>query len=79
MTTRMNLVSPRPRKDNKTHWHVIGSAFERDKGGWSLVFDSLPLPDAEGRCTVLMMPPKDDDQRQEPRRQSKPVDDDIPW
>lgn len=67
MATRYNLVSPRPRKDGKTHWHNIGSAFPRDKGGFSLVFDSLPLPDAEGRVTVLMTEPLPDNggQRQE--------------
>lgn len=60
MAERFNLISPRPRKDGKTHWHNIGSAFPRDKGGYSLVFDSLPLPDAEGRVTVLMTEPLPD-------------------
>lgn len=65
--TRYNLISPRPRKDNKTHWHTIGSAFTRDKGGFSLVFDSLPLPDAEGRVTVLMTEPLPDNGQQQGR------------
>ena len=59
--TRYNLVSPRPRKDGKTYWAPIGTAFSRDKGGFSLVFDALPLPDAEGRVTVLMTEPQDRD------------------
>ena len=56
--SRMNLISPRPGKDGKTFWHKVGSAFSRDAGGWSIVFDSLPLPDKEGRVTVLMVEPK---------------------
>jgi len=39
---RYDLISPRPRKDGKTHWQKVGAAFPRDKGGFSLVFDALP-------------------------------------
>ena len=70
MTTRYNLVSPRPRKDGKTHWHNVGSAFPRDKGGFSLILDSLPLPDSEGRVTLLMTEPLERDggaRREEPK------------
>ena len=55
---RFDLISPRPRKDGETHWQKIGAAFPRDKGGFTLVFNALPLPDAEGRVTVLMTEPK---------------------
>ena len=51
-----DLISPRKRND-KTWWQKIGAAFPRDKGGFSLVFDALPLPDAEGRVMVLMVEP----------------------
>ncbi len=67
MNKRYNMVSPRARRDGKTHWHTIGSAFEGDKG-ITLVFDSLPLPDAEGACRVLLMEPRD---RDEGPRQSR--------
>lgn len=64
---RFDLISPRTRKD-KTHWQKVGAAFPRDKGGFSLVFDALPLPDAEGRVTVLMVEPtpRDGQQQQQP-------------
>lgn len=52
--TRYDLLSPRKGKDDKTRWHKVGAAFPRDKGGFSLVFDSLPLPDAEGRVSLMM-------------------------
>ena len=60
--TRYDLVSPRQRKDGKTHWHKVGAAFPSDKGGFNLVFDSLPLTDAEGRCSLMMWEakPRDD-------------------
>ena len=64
---RFDLISPRPRKDGKTHWQKVGAAFPRDKGGFSLVFDALPLPDAEGRVSVLMTEPKPRDGWQEPQ------------
>ena len=77
---RFDLISPRPRKDGKTFWLRVGTAFSRDKGGFSLVFDALPLPDAEGRVTVLMTEPKDQEPRQEVPRGGKPdIDDEIPW
>ena len=52
--TRFDLVSPRTKKDGGTRWFKIGAAFPRDKGGYQLVFDALPLPDAEGRVTLMM-------------------------
>lgn len=88
MAERYNLVSPRPRKDGKTYWHNVGTAFPRDKGGFSLVLDSLPLPDAEGRVTLLMTEPLPENggqgRRDEPRqqRQAPPrndIDDEIPF
>ena len=49
-----DLVSPRQGKDGKTRWFKVGAAFPRDKGGFQLVFDALPLPDAEGRVSLMM-------------------------
>lgn len=65
---RFDLISPRQRKD-KTHWVKVGAAFPRDKGGYSLVFDALPLPDAEGRVSLLMVEPtpRDGDRQQPPQ------------
>ena len=83
---RYDLLSPRPRKDGKTGWHKIGAAFPRDKGGFSLVFDSLPLPDAEGRVSLMMWEAKPrEDQRgggaQSDQRQGQrpDFDDEIPF
>ena len=61
MTKRFDLISPRPNKNGKTYWLKIGAAFPIDKGGFSLVFDALPLPDAEGRVSLLMKEPMEKD------------------
>lgn len=85
--TRFDLLSPRKGRDDKTHWHKVGTAFPRDKGGFQLIFDSLPLPDNEGRVSLMMWEakPRDgyQDQRQEPRQQAQNrpsvSDDEIPF
>lgn len=66
---RYDLISPRPRKDGKTYWHKVGAAFPNKNGGFSLVFDSLPLPDNEGRVSVMMKEPTPRDDQ--PRQQSQ--------
>ena len=87
--TRYDLLSPRKGRDDKTRWHKVGAAFPRDKGGFQLVFDSLPLPDDEGRVTLMMWEAKDDSQRQQsggsantrPQSQGRHdhMDDEIPF
>jgi len=56
-SVRFNMASPRARKDGKTHWHSVGSAWVDEKGT-TLEFDSLPLPDAEGRVRVKLFEPR---------------------
>ena len=67
MAQRYQLVSPRPKKDGGTFWHPVGTAWAKDNGNFSLVFDSLPIPDKDGRVMVLMSEPlpKDGQQRQQ--------------
>ena len=91
MTTRYNLTSPRKRGD-KTYWQPVGSAFPSKSGeGWQLIFDALPLPDADGRVMVLMSPPREDGQAPRGNRNTPPqsggapaggrndMDDEIPF
>lgn len=47
-----DICTPRAGKDNKTFWHKIGTAFIGDDGKIGLTFDSLPIPDAEGRVAA---------------------------
>ena len=58
MTKRYDVCAPRAGKDDKTYWHKVGSAFEGDKG-IGIVFDSLPLPDKDGRVSVRLFEPKE--------------------
>lgn len=61
MAKMFEMKAPRAKKDGSTYWHRVGTAWEGDKG-IQLVFDSLPLPDAEGRCAVNLFEPRDRDQ-----------------
>lgn len=58
MANRFDVLSPRKKKDGGTYWHKVGSAWQGDKG-INVVFDSLPLPDAEGRVSVSLFEPRD--------------------
>jgi hypothetical protein len=67
MSTRFDICTPRAGKDGKTYWTRIGTAWQNEKGT-QLVFDALPLPDAEGRCVANLFEPK-------PRQQAQPQND----
>lgn len=56
MSKRYDICTPRKNND-KTYWTKIGSAWQSDKG-IQLVFDALPLPDADGRCVANLFEPK---------------------
>lgn len=83
MAKRYDICAPRKGKD-KTFWHRIGTAWENDKG-IQLVFDSLPIPDPEGRCVANLFEPRE---KQQGRAggggdgwtgQAPELDDDIPY
>lgn len=60
------LVGRKNEKTGKTHWTRIGVAFPRDKGGYSLKLDALPL-DGE----ILLAVPRE----REAQPQREPGDD----
>jgi hypothetical protein len=57
MSKRFDIMAPRKGRD-KTFWTRIGTAFEGEKG-IQLIFDALPLPDAEGRCVANLFEPRE--------------------
>lgn len=63
MADRFDICTPRKSRDGKTFWTRIGTAWQGDKG-IQLVFDALPLPDAEGRCVANLFEPKARDGQQ---------------
>ena len=77
---RYDLLSPRPGKDGKTHWMKVGVMFDRDKGGFSLTLDALPLPDEKGRVMLLASEPRDQSapRQPEPRRAAPKYDERNP-
>ena len=82
MSKRYDIKAPRPKKDGGTYWHKIGTAWEGDKG-IQLVFDSLPIPDAEGRCAANLFEPRSRDEQHRANLGSGPraddLNDDIPF
>ena len=87
MNTRFDICTPRPKKDGGSYWVKIGSAWQGDKG-IQLVFDALPIPDAEGRCVANLFEPRSrDDQhkanfnrsQQGGGRQTADLDDEVPF
>lgn len=58
MAKRFDVCSPRPKKDGTTFWHRVGTAFEGEKG-IGIIFDSLPMPDKEGRVSVQLFEPRE--------------------
>ena len=95
MSKRYDIMTPRKGRDktfwtrigtafegDKTYWTNIGTAWFNDNGGIQLVFDALPLPDAEGRCVANLFEPRERDSGgQTQQRQAEPVgiDDDVPF
>lgn len=91
MGKRFDVLSPRPRKDSdKPFWHRVGTAWEGDRG-INIVFDSLPLPDAQGRVSVSLFEPRENNAGGGGQRQSREqprdnrggygddLDDDVPF
>jgi len=86
MANRFDICTPRKKKDGGTYWVKIGTAWEGDRG-IQLVFDALPLPDAEGRCVANLFEPKARDgapantshTTQHSPRNAADLDDDIPF
>jgi hypothetical protein len=91
MSKRYDVLAPRKKRDGGTFWHRVGTAWEGDKG-INVTFDSLPLPDAEGRVSVSLFEPRDRDQSSDrqsskgqgsaPRqasRMSDMIDDEVPF
>lgn len=64
MSKRYDVMSPRKGRE-KTFWTRVGTAFESEKG-IQIIFDALPLPDAEGRCAVNLFEPRERDGGQKP-------------
>jgi hypothetical protein len=81
MTKRYDVCAPRAGKDDKTFWHRVGSAFESEKG-IGIVFDSLPIPDKDGRVAVRLFEPREkkaDHQNERPKAARDDLDDEIPF
>lgn len=75
MATRYDVLSPRQYKDRdgneKTTFMKVGVAFPmRDKDGFSVTLEAIPLPTAEG-VRLMLMPPRENGDR--PQREARPA------
>jgi hypothetical protein len=64
MTDRYDaVISRKDKKSDKWRSHKIGAAFPSSKieGGFNIVLDSLPMPNAEGQAWITLFPAKDKD------------------
>lgn len=64
MTERYDAVISRKDKDGKTRYTKIGAAFpaKGDRGGFNIVLDALPMPNAEGQAWISLYVPKERDE-----------------
>ena len=76
MSNRMEICAPRKKKDGGTYWVKIGTAWISDRGT-QLVFDALPLPDAEGRVVANLFEPRDNSQQRPQQHASRSLADDL--
>ncbi len=61
MKKRYDLTTPIKTASGDTFWHRVGAAwFDPDKDQISMEFNSLPLPNEEGKVRVMGFPPKED-------------------
>jgi hypothetical protein len=80
---RYDISTPRAKRDGGTYWVKIGTAFENEKG-IQLIFDALPLPDKEGRCSASLFEPREREAPRQPasssfKRDDADLDDDVPF
>ena len=83
MADRWDLMTMRKGRDGKTYYTKVGVMFARDKGGFSLSFEALPIGAREdGTIGVMAFPPRDRDDRPpaaERTTRGGGLDDDIPF
>lgn len=82
MVNYWEIASPRPGKEGKTHWHRVGTMFESKNGdGFNIVFDALPLPDKEGRVSLIARPPRPKEGQQQGNRLggTEDLNDSVPF
>lgn len=80
MTDRYDAVISRKDKQGKTRYTKIGAAFpaKGDSGGFNIVLDALPMPNAEGQAWISLFVPKPRDGAPA-QSASNDMNDDVPF
>lgn len=90
MTDRYDaVISRKDKKADKWRNTKIGAAFPSSKieGGFNIVLDALPMPNAEGQAWITLFPAKEKDadgsrpsrERDAPAKGGDDMNDDIPF
>ncbi|MGM4987398.1 hypothetical protein [Tardiphaga sp. 841_E9_N1_2] len=81
MTDRYDAVISRKDKNGKTRYTKIGAAFpaKGDNGGFNIVLDALPMPNAEGQAWISLFVPKPRDEQGAAQAPASEMDDSIPF
>jgi len=88
MTDRYDAVISRKDKNGTTRYTKIGAAFpaKGDRGGFNIVLDALPMPNAEGQAWISLFVPKPNEtavnalpKRGQPAEPGADLDDSIPF
>lgn len=86
MADRYDAVISRKDKNGTTRYTKIGAAFpaKGDRGGFNIVLDALPMPNAEGQAWISLFVPKERDEGQAPARSAarapvEDMNDDVPF
>lgn len=59
--------------ETKKQWINLGMAFpHREGGGYTILLNAIPAPDATGQWKIMLLPPRErDDDRPPPRQQER--------
>lgn len=81
MTDRYDAVISRKDKQGKTRYTKIGAAFpaKGDNGGFNIVLDALPMPNAEGQAWISLFVPKPRDGAPAQPAGTDDMQDDVPF
>lgn len=83
MTDRYDAVISRKDKNGKTRYTKIGAAFpaKGDGGGFNIVLDAMPMPNAEGQAWISLFVPKprEDAPQRSGGQKVDDMNDDVPF
>ena len=71
MAKQWSVSTPRQTSSGRTSWIRVGTGWSAkgENPGVNILLDALPLPDKDGRVSLIVREDRPRDQRQQPRRE----------